>query len=307
MVAAVVARREEAAICRGGASDTPHLYVMDADGSNRRQLTDAPGFSEEYADWSPDGTKIAVGRSHGRDSSIWVINADGSNPVRVTSGPQDQRACWSPDGGQIAFARARTPGLSIGHWRIFVIRADGTNERRLTESDMDDMSAAWSPDGSRIAYESTGGGNSWRGQIWVMNADGSNQTQLTRSEFRLGWPSWSPDGKRIVFTRAPYNTWDNDIWVMEADGTNHIQLTNTPGIPDSFPDWSPFLGQRVVVPPPRPEETPGVVVPPPRPEQAPSESGSSWLVVVVIIQGGLLIGLVAYIIGRRAGSRRAGS
>src|SRR5690348_9298278 len=64
----------------------PQIFVVRADGSGRRRLTDAPGPSTTPA-WSPDGQAIAFVRRTGNDTQIYVIHADGGSPRPLTSGP----------------------------------------------------------------------------------------------------------------------------------------------------------------------------------------------------------------------------
>jgi TolB protein len=78
--------------------------------------------------WSPDGRQIAFESDRDGESRIYVMGADGSNPVRLTSPPgKDSHPSWSPDGKQIAFHRT-----VLGHGQVYVINADGGNVRRLT-------------------------------------------------------------------------------------------------------------------------------------------------------------------------------
>src|SRR5229473_3031682 len=92
--------------------------------------------------WSPDGKKIAF-TSMGE---VYVMNADGSNPTRLTNDPAGGSApAWSPDGKKIAFTSMA---------EVYVMNADGSSPTRLTYSRPDWDSAdqaAWSPDGSKIA------------------------------------------------------------------------------------------------------------------------------------------------------------
>ena len=170
---------------------------------------------------------------------IYVINADGTNHVRLTHHSSlDRWPCWSPDGTKIAFASTRD-----GDSDIYMMNSDGTGVVNLTNHPRSpDSMPSWSPDGTKIAFES------WRDfnqpEIYVMNADGTHPVNLTFHLQRDSMPSWSPDGTKIAFVsrRTRFDAdipLNNEIYVMNADdGANLTRLTFSP-FTDWFPSWSP--------------------------------------------------------------------
>ena len=201
------------------------IYVMDGDGRNLKRVTVNPAVDRLPA-WSPDGKKIAfVSNRNGGYIQIWVIDADGKNPIRLTDGLEDTYPDWSPDGEKILYdAYLEDHDLAPGG--IFVMDADGNNKTLLTH---EGGQASWSPDGKKIAFLS--GRDDKVNHIYVMDADGHHQIQLTHDFVHKRLPSWSPDGKRIAYVGKHL------IWMMDSDGENQRQLTKE--IPDEHPTWSP--------------------------------------------------------------------
>ncbi len=126
---------------------------------------------------------------------------------------------------------------------IFVMKADGSGQRRLTHTP-GDGSPAWSPRGDLIAFVRPVRGNNVDSyEIFVMNIDGSDVRRLTRNGVVDSSPTWSPDGRRIAFTRWPGNGSDGTsaIYVMNADGTGQRRIVPQPGRPlfSRRENWSP--------------------------------------------------------------------
>ncbi len=117
------------------------IYVMNADdGADLTRLTFSP-FTDWFPSWSPDGTKIAFMSSRDENFEIYVMNADGTNPVNLTNHPSgDGHPSWSPDGTKIAFDSRRG-----NNGEIYVMNADGTHQVRLTSNRVSDLSPSWSP------------------------------------------------------------------------------------------------------------------------------------------------------------------
>ena len=229
---------------------TYEIYVMDADGGNPQNLTNSPN-DDRNPSWSPDGKRIVfVSDRDGFKNDdgviadeIYVMDADGNNPQNLTNDLNDDRnPSWSPDGKRIAFVSQRE-----GHFKgaagitdeIYVMDADGGNQRRLTENRQNDWDPVWSPDGKRIAFASDRKGDLVNFEIYVMDADGGNQRRLTENRVYDWSPSWSRDGERIAFMSK--RDGNSEIYVMGANGGNQQNLTNNPHS-DASPAWlnSPF-------------------------------------------------------------------
>ncbi len=185
------------------------IFVVNADGTNLRQLTSTPGRDNYSPSWSPDSMQILFTsrRDPGNDGEAWVMYADGSNQHQITpdNSSPDGYFAWSPDGSKIAFVSRRD-----GNWEVYVMNIDGSNQVRLTNNNADDWYPKWSPDSNRLVFYSDRDSNN---EIYVMNADGTNQTRLTDnpafdSLAVWGGPEISPPPS-VDFTVTSTNPPDN--------------------------------------------------------------------------------------------------
>jgi TolB protein len=199
------------------------------------------------------GGEIAFTVNRDGWGEIWLMRADGTDRTRLTDRepPQNDASgstspVWSPDGTLIAYTAqigTPTPEEDQRLTEIYVMRADGTDVRRLTTNEEFDAAPSWSPDGQRIAFAriSEPGTAAARGGIFVLDADGGGEEQLTDvvvPTFDFA-PAWSPDGTRIAFARSSPSAGPElfkvGLYVVTLEGGAVTKLTSEAG----EPDWSP--------------------------------------------------------------------
>ncbi len=151
-------------------------------------------------------------------SIIWTHNLRAASAIlQLTHDPAtDVRPVWSPDEQRIAFQSNRN-----GSYNIWIMDADGQNQREVLSGNSDDRHPAWSPDGKKLAFDSDASG---RREIWIVDSDGQNPQQITSLEALSNFPSWSPDGARIAF--YVYKNGIMDLWTVEVDGSSPQPLTS---------------------------------------------------------------------------------
>lgn len=219
------------------------IEIIDADGSNRRILTDGSG---EYAPaWSPDGKSIAFASL--ADGAIYLIDVDGSNRRLIRDGLTVRSLAFSPDGERLLVTVREEDGIA----RVYLLSIDGGMMRPLLADNRSAWDAVWSPDGSTIACATDDG-------ILLTGDEGLTARVLTftgywtfalEDRFFLDGPTWSPDGRRLAFTieswrlqiavstPVPFERIGSQLAVVDI-ATGEVELL-TYGFTNADPDWRP--------------------------------------------------------------------
>ena len=193
------------------------IFSANRDGSNLKQLTDAPGYDAE-ASYSPDGKRIVFcslrdaypkSRLSAKDlkqlevdpsyfGEIYIMNADGSNQVRLTDAPgYDGGPFFTPDGQHIVW-RHFTPDGSQAD--IYTMRIDGSNILRLTDFKSMSWAPYFHPSGAYVIFASNKLGFS-NFELYLVDARGRHEpVRVTTTDGFDGLPVFSPDGNQLCWT-----------------------------------------------------------------------------------------------------------
>ena len=177
-------------------SRTGSLYVMDRDGANVRQVTEADGGATTapcksgsfVGGWSPDGKQLTFYAANlaASEGQVCIVNVDGSGLTVVVSEPPGYHVepTWSPDGEWIAFRDIRD-----GNHEIYIVRPDGTSVEDLSDNPATDLEPDWSPDSQWIVFSSDRSGDF---DLYIMRRDGSDVSRVTSTPGKDSESSWGP-------------------------------------------------------------------------------------------------------------------
>ncbi len=209
------------------------IFTARRDGSDLRRLTNYDVYTAE-AVLSPNGKRIVFTSLKDGDLDIYTMNVDGSDVKRLTNTEgYDGGAWWSPDGTKIVY-RAHHPKdttevrqyhelLAQGLIRpskveLFVMNADGSDNRQITHLGGANFGPSWTPDGKRIIFASNHKNpRSGNFDLFLVNLDGSNLEQVTTNGVFDGFPMFSPDGKQLIWASNRFDQKQTETNLFIAD------------------------------------------------------------------------------------------
>ena len=202
-----------------------HIYAMNPDGTNQRQITSADG-AQAHSTLTPDGSTVVYSQVNQDGSSIMSVPLTTGTPTLLNQGKN-----WSlvphvsPDGKRIAFTSD-----ADGNYEIYTMNIDGSDVKQLTFTSppTQHVGPKYSPDGTQLLYATDAEVKDPKTQqdIWVMPVDGGEGQRLTTTINDRESRGWSPDGKRIV-TQTVMNG-VGQLVVLNADGSGLQQITHFP-------------------------------------------------------------------------------
>ena len=210
------------------ATDNYDVFIMNADGSDKQNLTNSP-YYEKHPQFSPDGSFIIFQAWQKGKMEIFFSNLLDGNIINLTRNTAShdiipQGNAFSPDEQEIVFTSERD-----GNRNIYIMNTDGTNQIQLTDHSAADYEPVYSPDGLSIIFTSERDGNK---EIYIMNNNGLNLKNLSNNPADDWNPRFYPDNRKIVFQSTRDGNWE--IYMMRLDGAGQTNLTNHPLTDYSF-------------------------------------------------------------------------
>lgn len=200
------------------ASGNLDVWIMNADGSNPKQLTDDVAFDYQPV-VTPDGRYLVFASTRASRINLWRTDLDGSNPKQLTTADTDTWFDLSPVGGWVVYT-SRESGVS----KLFKVSLEGGSPVPLYDSPV--SKPAISPDGKLIACLSSASPASQR-QVILLPFEGGTPVKALESNFAHGNATslhWTPDGRALLYVDGRQGS--SNIWRLPIDGSAAQPATN---------------------------------------------------------------------------------
>ena len=211
------------------------LYTANSDGSNPEPLVPHPGYDAE-ATVSPNGDRVVFTSDRSGDLEIYSMNLDGTDLRQLTDAlGYDGGPFYSWDGKKIVY-RSYHPKtdqqiqryktllddelIEPAKFQVWVMNADGTDKRQVTDNDYANFAPFYHPDNKRIIFCSNLNSKDARRpdfNLWMINEDGTGLEQITFFDNFDGFPMFNADGTQLVFASNRFNRQPRDTNVFIAD------------------------------------------------------------------------------------------
>jgi hypothetical protein len=190
------------------------IYQIRSSVADTLQPVLADSFGNIQPALSPDRTRIAFSSNRGGSYDLYLMDADGRSPRRLTTDPGNEgEPAWTPDGTRIVYTA--TP--KGGHPQLYALRPDGNPSRALTAGPGGNHSAAASADGRSLAFVSTRDGNQ---EIYLMPVDGGAARRVTTTDQRESHPRFLPNGDLVFVVERG----------GRSKGSRIVRLSGTQGL-----------------------------------------------------------------------------
>jgi TolB protein len=204
------------------------VWIQDLASGQRFAAANFKGSNSGPA-WSPDGNRLAVVLTTSGNSEIYVVNAFGGGPQRLTySQSIDTEPSWTPDGAQILFVSDRS-----GDPQIYSMPAAGGQATRLTWQGHYNVSPKVSPDGKSFTYIQQAGGSF---RVMLQDIGASNGRVVSQDEYDER-PSFAPNGRMVLY--ASYLGGKSVLYAINPDGSSKVKLAVIDGEVQD-PAWGPY-------------------------------------------------------------------
>lgn len=212
------------------------IWTVGRDGTGLRRITNYGVYTAEGV-VSPDGKRLVFTSLKDGDLDIYTMNVDGTDVKKLTSQiGYDGGPWWSPDGKQIVYrAYHPTDPVELKDYKdllaqrivrpskmeLWLMNADGSNQRQITQLGGANFGPSWTPDGKHIIFSSNHknprGPQAANFDLFIVALDGTGLTQITTDQGFDGFPMFSPDGKKLIWAGGRNAKGERDVNLFIAD------------------------------------------------------------------------------------------